>query len=454
MTPSLSITPPTPLPHQRPILLSPARFKIPVCGRRYGKTTICQIAGTDGHGPLVNGAPKFPGALRGANIWWIVPVFKHAVVVWEGEPGRPGLKEMLRDVIVSKNEVERRLVLLGGGALSVMSADNPTALVSQSLDGVIFDEAGRTHPLAWPTIRPALADRQGWAIFPSTPNAIDPSGYGRWYEELFRAAKGREDWETWQRPTFDNPMITAREIEDMRSTMASIEFRQEVLAEFVSLAGARIRREWFRYYRIEPGEPGWFILSTPQGEKRVRMDEGRRFGTVDLAASIKTSADYTAIGAWHLTPDNDLILLDLDRRRIEGPDQLPALWTMFRKWGLGYVAIERTGYQLTLIQAAVRSGLPARELVADRDKVARGLPLEARMEQGTVYFPAGAPWLLEVENELLDFPGGRNDDIFDICAYAAIEVAQAVVPMVVDWRNAGRQKIVDASRRVGVIDSW
>jgi phage terminase large subunit-like protein len=46
------------------------------------------------------------------------------------------------------------------------------------------------------------------------------------------------------------------------------------------------------------------------------------------------------------------------------------------------------------------------------------------MEAGQVFFPAEARWLEDLENELLAFPHGRNDDQVDTLAYAALEVTR------------------------------
>jgi hypothetical protein len=40
------------------------------------------------------------------------------------------------------------------------------------------------------------------------------------------------------------------------------------------------------------------------------------------------------------------------------------------------------------------------------------------MENGKVWFPLDAPWLSDLENELLVFPNGTNDDQVDTTAYA------------------------------------
>jgi len=86
--------------------------------------------------------------------------------------------------------------------------------------------------------------------------------------------------------------------------------------------------------------------------------------------------------------------------------------------------MERAGFQLALIQFAKRDGLPVKELKADKDKVSRAMPLAARMEAGDIFLRQGAPWLVEVERELMSFPVGQHDDIVDALGYGVLS-AQA-----------------------------
>lgn len=52
------------------------------------------------------------------------------------------------------------------------------------------------------------------------------------------------------------------------------------------------------------------------------------------------------------------------------------------------------------------------------DKLARARPLQGRMQQGRVVFPAEAHWLGQTEQELLRFPAGAHDDVVDALAWA------------------------------------
>ena len=99
---------------------------------------------------------------------------------------------------------------------------------------------------------------------------------------------------------------------------------------------------------------------------------------------------------------------------------------------------------VTCEREARRDGLPVKELRADKDKVARSLPLEARMEHGTVWFPRDAAWLPDLQRELLSFPVGEHDDQVDALAYAAAAMSQSKI--VHDWSQAGPD---DLTQRAG-----
>lgn len=194
--------------------------------------------------------------------------------------------------------------------------------------------------------------------------------------------------------------------------------------------GTVFKRVWFRYF-TQP-RPDTYRLFRPDGSFRdVPAFAGVRFATVDLAASQKTQADYFVIGVWHAIPNErgalypyDLLLLDVWRDRIEAPDQVHCLRRVHQQHRLVYLGIEKQGYQLSMVQTAVRHGLPARELSADRDKIARAMSASPMLEQGQVYFLQGAPWLAKFESELVQFPSSAKDDQVDVLSYAVDQVAK------------------------------
>ncbi|MDR3639517.1 MAG: phage terminase large subunit [Isosphaeraceae bacterium] len=186
--------------------------------------------------------------------------------------------------------------------------------------------------------------------------------------------------------------------------------------------GGVFKQHWFRYWTSENGGEYYRLLAdTP---RLVRASDCRRFGIMDLAFSTRSTADFTVIQAWAVTPDRDLVLLDCFRERIEGPKLLPALERMVARHELAFVGIEDVQGQTLLVQAARRAGLVVKSLRPDRDKVTRAIPAGIRMEAEQVFFLRHAPWLIDLEHELLTFPSGAHDDLVDCLAYATSEVVK------------------------------
>lgn len=187
------------------------------------------------------------------------------------------------------------------------------------------------------------------------------------------------------------------------------------------LGGGLFKKKQFRYYHLHDG-----VLALRAGDalRHVALTDCLKFQTVDPAASVKTSADYTVISAWAVTPERDLVWLDCQRDKLEGPDQHKVIQQGYHRWKPSYIGVEKVGYQLTLVQALRRQGFPIKELVPDKDKVARAMVAAVLYEGGHVYHPAQAPWLAAAESELLLFPNDKHDDIVDTVSYAARQVVK------------------------------
>lgn len=190
-------------------------------------------------------------------------------------------------------------------------------------------------------------------------------------------------------------------------------------------AGNKFKRDWFRYYDIN-GE--YFELHTDSGLKKIPLHNCWSFQTCDPAGSTKTSADYFVLGTWMVTPNKDLLLRDVIRTRLEGPDQPRLFEQGYQRWNPRLQGVETNAIGLTLFQTLKRKGLPVKPLKAETDKETRALPIMARMETGTVYFLRNAPWLEDYENELLMFPNGTHDDQVDVTSYAGIVLATTGTP--------------------------
>ncbi len=184
--------------------------------------------------------------------------------------------------------------------------------------------------------------------------------------------------------------------------------------------GALFKRSHFRYFRREGTE---YVLLHPEGARRVPVDSCWRFQTVDPAATEKEQSDWFVCATWAVTPEKDLLLLDVFRERAETTKHESILAGLRSRWQPSFQGVEEKTFGLNIIQSLKRKGLPVKPLKADRDKVSRARVAQARYEVGAVYHLENAPWLEALESELLAFPGGAHDDQVDAVAYAAIEVA-------------------------------
>lgn len=206
---------------QREIAEHPARFKVVCCGRRWGKTllgvVLCLLT-----------------ALPGGRTWWVGPHYKEAKEGWNVlvtlARQIPSLPNQ-RPVRILKGE--QMVVFPSGGSVQVRTAIDPQSLRGAGLDGIVFDEAAFMQELAWTTARPALSDRQGWAVFISTPN------YLNWFFDLFNRAETAEGWAAWRRPSWDNPHwpdSERKQAEQDAKTQA--DFDREYGADFNAVADA------------------------------------------------------------------------------------------------------------------------------------------------------------------------------------------------------------------------
>jgi predicted phage terminase large subunit-like protein len=229
---------------------------------------------------------------------------------------------------------------------------------------------------------------------------------------------GREPGESLWPERYDAAAL-ARRRQEMGSRLFEAEYQQQPAPP----TGSIFKREWFRYWR-PLGENAYDLGSG----RIIQKVDCRRFTTCDLAVSTKTTADFTALATWALAPTMELMLLDLVRVRLEGPDIVPALRRVYERFHPDTIGIEATAFQVSIVQEARRAGLPIKALRADRDKVSRALSAAARMEGGHVLFETGATYLDVLEGELTAFPAGRHDDAVDALSYAVLEAIDSTRP--------------------------
>jgi predicted phage terminase large subunit-like protein len=147
------------------------------------------------------------------------------------------------------------------------------------------------------------------------------------------------------------------------------------------------------------------------------------FIAVDLAISEKRAADYTAIPVVGVNPEGHWFIFDCVYGRFDPSQTIDHLFSLVKRWRPSMVGIEKVAYQRALVHFVMKEMplrnqfFPVFELVAEKQKELRIKALQPRFKAHTVWLPEHAPWLTEMESELLMFPKGLHDDLIDAMAY-------------------------------------
>jgi hypothetical protein len=235
----------TPTSAQKLYHASDARFRMPCCGRRFGKST---MAGRDLQPKLF---------VPGRRFWIVGPDYslgeKEFRVIWDDMIVR---LQLGRDKRVKKAYNTRSgdmyIEFPWQTRVEVKSAKYPDSLVGEALDGVIMSEAAKHGQETWERfIRPALSDKRGFADFPTTPE-----GYN-WFHALWSLGQDPtfKQYGSWRFPSWANDIVYPGgehddEIELLRRTVAPDYFDQEIAALFSAFVG-KIYPEWDETVHLE-----------------------------------------------------------------------------------------------------------------------------------------------------------------------------------------------------------
>lgn len=197
----------------------PAKFKVAIIGRQWGKSYFARIEAVK------------KAVTQGKTVWWVAPTYKTALPHWRA------LKRMLQDApfLISKNEQQWYMEFSSGGSISIKSADRPDTLRGESLDFIIIDEAAFIPEYVWTNVLlGSMGAREGaQALFISTPNGKN------WLYKLY--CMGQEDhptydpnWKSWRFPSNTSPYFQKDLFNAAKKTLTKAAFEREFLASFES----------------------------------------------------------------------------------------------------------------------------------------------------------------------------------------------------------------------------
>lgn len=190
------------------------------------------------------------------------------------------------------------------------------------------------------------------------------------------------------------------------------------------LAGGLFRYDWFKDSLVDSAPtkacPNCSTLTTLNVHCRECGGTGiadalRWVRYWDLAASLKTTADYTA-SVEIAEHDGIVYLRDMIHLRAEWPDQKNLMRETMLARPRTVHGIEKALHGIAALQELARDsdlvGIVIHGIDVDTDKLTRALPLSGRAAAGHVRLVRG-PWVESFLKELCTFPMGAHDDQVD-----------------------------------------
>jgi len=138
------------------------------------------------------------------------------------------LKQYAAPISQAANEQELEITLVNGAKIRLFGADNADAMRGLGFDGVLLDEFGDFKPSVWGSIiRPALSDKQGWAVFMGTPK-----GKNQFWDVYQTSRMNPEEWFSLRLKASDSGILPQSEIEAVKAQISEDQFMQEYETNF------------------------------------------------------------------------------------------------------------------------------------------------------------------------------------------------------------------------------
>lgn len=210
------IIPYKPRPHQLQIhdALEVNRFGVAVCHRRFGKSVMAI-------NHLIRAAlmcdkpnPRYA---------YVAPTYTQSKRI-----AFDYLQQYTRPLNPQINISELRVDFYGR-RISLYGADNPDSLRGIYLDGVVLDEVGDMNPKVWnEVLRPALADRQGWALFIGTPKGANH------FKDFRDRAESEPGWALLEFRASETGILPQEELDAAKKEMGDDKYAQEFECSFAA----------------------------------------------------------------------------------------------------------------------------------------------------------------------------------------------------------------------------
>ena len=207
-------------PEQRRLWNSLSRFRVVPAGRRSGKTELAKRKLVKSALLAQDDSPAFfaaaPTRDQAKHIFWA------------------DLKALSPKTFLATQpkETDLEIEYINGAIIRVVGMDKPERIEGTPWDGGVLDEYGNMKKKAWgESVRPALADRQGWCWLIGVPEGRNH------YYDIYKKAQADDtgEWDVFWWKSAD--ILPASEIEAAKRDLDELTFLQEFEGSFVNFQG-------------------------------------------------------------------------------------------------------------------------------------------------------------------------------------------------------------------------
>jgi predicted phage terminase large subunit-like protein len=192
----------------------------------------------------------------------------------------------------------------------------------------------------------------------------------------------------------------------LRREAGTVIFNAQYQNDTEAMKGAVFKEEWLQFYKALPSA--------------LRIYQG-----VDLSIAQSSNSDFFAIVTIGVDEWGNIYVLDCYCARLSFRQQTAAIVDRYRRFDPIKVAIESNAYQAAQVECVREFGAIRTAKVFTRyDKLSRAWRLSAYFEDGRVWFGGN---MHEIVEQLLAFPQGEHDDLFDALELA-IGISQSSGP--------------------------
>jgi len=137
-------------------------------------------------------------------------------------------KHYAQPLISDTNEQMMTITLVNNTKVSLFGADNADAMRGLGFSGVYMDEYGDFKPSVFGNvIRPALSDKQGWAVFAGTPK-----GKNQFWDIYETARRIPDEWFVLRLPASDSGLLPQSELNAAKAQLSEDQYLQEYECSF------------------------------------------------------------------------------------------------------------------------------------------------------------------------------------------------------------------------------